>query len=353
MKLTLGKVKSAVGLDIGSSSIKLVELKPTKKGYRLVNLGMAPLSPETIVDGAIMNSPAVLDGIKGLLTELKVKTREVITSVSGTSVIIKKINVPMMTEDELNTQIQWEAEQYIPFDINDVNVDFQILGPSDEGQMSVLLVAVKKDMINDYTGVLTESGLNPVVVDIDAFAVGNMYEINYPLAEGEVLGLVNIGSNFININVCRDGVSIFTRDISSGGASYTEEIQRQLSLSFNEAEAVKKGAGVEGENTPKEVFDIIGVVSDSISTEIQRSMDFFGTTNPGVSVNRLCLCGGASRTHKLLEAVSARLGIPTELIDPFKKVECDPKIFDPKYVANLSSASGVAVGLALRRQGDR
>ena len=353
MNLTLGKVKSAVGLDIGSSSIKLVELKPTKKGYRLINLGMAPLSPETIVDGAIMNSPAVLDAIKGLLSELKVKTREVITAVSGTSVIIKKINVPMMTEEELNTQIQWEAEQYIPFDINDVNVDFQILGPSDEGQMSVLLVAVKKDMINDYTGVLTESGLNPVVVDIDAFAVGNMYEINYPLAEGEVLGLVNIGSNFININVCRDGVSIFTRDISSGGASYTEEIQRQLSLSFNEAEAVKKGAGVEGENTPKEVFDIIGVVSDSISTEIQRSMDFFGTTNPGVSVNRLCLCGGASRTHKLLEAVSARLGISTELIDPFKKVECDPKIFDPKYVANLSSASGVAVGLALRRQGDR
>ncbi|MDD5222776.1 MAG: type IV pilus assembly protein PilM [bacterium] len=349
----MGKVKSAIGLDIGSSSIKLVELKPSKKGYRLVNLGIAPLSPETIVDGAIMNSAAVLDGIKGLLTELKVKTREVVASVSGTSVIIKKINVPMMTEDELNTQIQWEAEQYIPFDINDVNVDFQILGPSDEGQMSVLLVAVKKDMINDYTGVLTESGLTPVVVDIDAFAIGNMYEINYPLAEGEVLGLVNIGSNFININVCRDGISIFTRDISTGGASYTEEIQRQLSQSFNEAEAVKKGAGVEGENTPKEVFDIIGVVSDSISAEIQRSMDFFGTTNPGVSVNRLCLCGGASRTHKLAEAVSARLGIPTELIDPFKKVECDPKIFDPKYVANLASASGVAVGLALRRQGDR
>jgi type IV pilus assembly protein PilM len=353
MKLSFGKAKSSVGLDIGSSSIKLVELKQTKKGYRLINLGLAPLSPETIVDGAIMNSPAVLDGIKGLLAELKVKTRDVVTSVSGTSVIIKKVNVPMMTEDELITQIQWEAEQYIPFDINDVNVDFQILGPSDEGQMSVLLVAVKKDMINDYTGVLTEAGLNPVVVDIDAFAVGNMYEINYPLAEGEVLALVNIGSSFININVCRDGISIFTRDISSGGASYTEEIQRQLSLSYNEAEAIKKSAGVEGENTPKEVLDIIGVVSDSISAEVQRSMDFFGTTNPGVSVNRICLCGGASRTHGLAGVISARLGIPSELVDPFKKVECDPKIFDPKYIANLSSASGVAVGLALRMAGDR
>jgi len=353
MPIRIGKAKSAVGIDIGSSSIKLVELRVTKKGYQLVNLGMTPLSPETIVDGAIMNSPAVLDGIRGLINELKVKTREVVTSVSGTSVIIKKINVPMMTEDELNTQIQWEAEQYIPFDINDVNIDFQILGPSDEGQMAVLLVAAKKDMINDYTGILNEAGLNPLVVDIDSFAVGNMFEINYPIGEGEVLALINIGASFINFNVIKEGISIFTRDISSGGGNFTEEIQRQLGLSFNEAEALKQSMGAEGESAPKEAFDIVEMVSDSISSEIQRSMDFFATTTPGVAVNRVYLCGGASQTHGLKDVITQRLDSPVELANPFKNVECDPKVFDPKYIANLAAASGVAVGLALRRPGDR
>ena len=209
-----GGSKALTGLDIGSSSIKIVHLKETGKGYRLLNMGIRPLPQEVIVDGAVMDAGVISDTLREILREMKIKVRDVAISVSGHSVIIKKIKVQEMTEDELEKNIQFEAEQYVPFDASEVNMDFVILGTGD-GKMEVLLVVVKKDVINELTTVVTDSGLNPVVVDVDAFALQNMYETNYVMNPEDVVALVNVGASTTNINIIRDGMSIFTRGATS------------------------------------------------------------------------------------------------------------------------------------------
>src|SRR5881394_887707 len=213
----MAKGKLALGLDIGSSSVKLVQLKEAKRGYILDAFGVAPLPPEAIVDGALMNSTAIVEAIRGLVAQYKLKNREVAIGVSGHSVIIKKISMPRMTQEELEESIQWEAEQYIPFDVKDVNIDTQILNPDANdatGQMDVLLVAAKKDMINDYTTVVSEAGLYPVVVDVDAFAVQNMFYVNYDIPERETVVLINAGASVVNINIIAGGMTVFTRDVT-------------------------------------------------------------------------------------------------------------------------------------------
>src|SRR5512133_2933609 len=228
----MAKSKLAVGLDIGSSSVKLVQLKEKRGGFALQAFGSAPLPPEAIVDGALMNSSAIVEAIQ------KLKVREVAIGVRGHSVIIKKIALPRMTQEELDESIQWEAEQYIPFDVKDVNIDTQILTPEGDaaGQMDVLLVAAKKDMINDYTSVCAEAGLTATVVDVDAFAVQNAFEANYEAMGDDTVVLVNVGAAVSNINVISRGVTTFTRDITMGGNAFTEEIQKQLNISYDEAE---------------------------------------------------------------------------------------------------------------------
>lgn len=353
----LFKSKGTVGLDIGSSTVKLIELKPGKrKGYQLVNLGVASLPPEAIVDGALMNSSVVVEAIRSILGSLKLKTRDVATSISGHSVIIKKINLPVMTSEELEESIQWEAEQYIPFDINDVNIDFQIVGTeeSEAGQMGVLLVAAKKDMINDYTTVIQEAGLNPVVIDVDAFAVENMYEANYSLQPGEIIALVNLGASIININILKGGFPTFTRDISAGGTQYNEEIQKSLNISFEEAERMKMaGKAEEDMPLPQEISGIVESVSDSLSSEVQRSLDFFSATATEDKINKVILCGGCARTVGLDRAIAEKSGYPVEVANPFNNIEVSPRAFDADYIANIAPATGVAVGLALRWSGDK
>src|SRR5512146_2446660 len=226
------KPRLAVGLDIGSSSVQLVQLRKKKAGYALQAFGVAPLPPETIVDGALMNSAAVVDAIQTLLSSQKVKAKEVAIGVRGHSVIIKKVSLPRMTQEELDDSIQWDAEQYIPFDVKDVNIDTQILGEDEaSGQMDVLLVAAKKELIHDFTSVCAEAGLVATVVDVDAFAVQNAFELAHPPAIGETLLLVNVGAAVTNINILGDGVTTFTRDVAMGGNAFTEEIQKQLSTS--------------------------------------------------------------------------------------------------------------------------
>src|SRR5207248_6781551 len=194
-------IQRARGPDSGSSSIKRVQLKEAKRGYILEACGVAALPPEAIVDGALMNSTAIVEAIRQLVGQYKLKNREAAIGVSGHSVIIKQISQPKMTQEELEESIQWEAEQYIPFDVKDVNIDVQILTPPDvdtgTGQMDVLLVAAKKDMINDYTSVVSEAGLLPVVVDVDAFAVQNSFEVNYELPRAETIVLVNAGASVV------------------------------------------------------------------------------------------------------------------------------------------------------------
>jgi type IV pilus assembly protein PilM len=357
----LGGRKNLVGVDIGSSSIKLVELKQSKKGISLVHFRMVPLPPETIVDGAIMNSAAVVEALNELLAQEKVKTKEVATSVAGHSVIVKKIKLPQMSEQELEESIQWEAEQYIPFDINDVNMAVQPLGndEQDVGQMEVLLVAAKKDLINDYTAVLSEAGLIPLIMDVDAFAIENMFEANYGIQEGQTIVLANIGASTINLNILRNGISTFTRDISMGGNQFTEEIQKQLNVSYEEAESLKLGGELGGPSDttdaviPQEVGGIIRSVSETLASELQRSLDFFSATAGDDRISKVFLSGGSAKVPGLPAVIEAKLGIPVEIADPFKNITIDEKNFNVAHIRDVAPAAAVAVGLGLRYLGDR
>ena len=357
--MAIKKGKNLVGLNIGSSAVKIAEIKGAKRGAVLTNYGKMPLPPEAIVDGALMNATVIVDAITELVNMKKIKVKDVATSISGHSVIIKKINMPTMSEDELEESIQWEAEQYIPFDINDVNVDVQILGGQDDesGQMDVLLVAAKRDMINDYTAVITEAGLNPCVVDVDAFALQNMFEVNYELIPGETIVLCDIGASTININVLRNGISAFTRDISIGGNQYTEEIQKQINVSYEEAEALKIGGDIGGADSeavvPQEVEGIISSVSANLANDIQRSLDFYSATSTEDQITKIYLSGGSSKVPGLSKVVEEKIGIPVELLNPFRNIEYSERAFDPAYMRQEGPSAAVAIGLALRKMGDK
>ena len=352
----MAKSKLAVGLDIGSSSVKLVQLKEKKGGYQLVAFASAPLPPEAIVDGALMNSAAIVQAIQELFARHKVKARDVAIGVCGHSVIIKKISLPKMTQEELDESIQWEAEQYIPFDVKDVNIDTQILTPEADaaGQMDVLLVAAKKDMINDYTSVCAEAGLTATVVDVDAFAVQNAYQANYDAGAGETVVLVNVGAAVSNINVISNGVTTFTRDITMGGNAFTEEIQKQLNISYDEAEALKVGGQGESDAVvPQEVERVIQGVAEQLGGEIQRSLDFYASTAADGKVTRAFLSGGTARVPALFRTIEARAGVPVEVLNPFKNIEVDHRKFDPGVILGAAPSAAVGVGLALRRPGDK
>jgi type IV pilus assembly protein PilM len=341
-----------IALDIGSTFIKLVQLKGSGKNFSLVKFGMVPLPPEVIVEGAVMDANRVSEAIKELLAAQKVKTKEVVLSVSGSSVIIKRVSIADMTEEELAESIKWEAEQYIPFSIDDVNVDFQKLGAgAAEGQADVLLVAVKKDKINDYVNLVKDAGLEPVVVDVDAFALANMYELNYE-TEGGITALLNIGASVMNINVLRDGMSIFTRDITVGGNRYTEALQRDAGVSYEDAEKIKRGEEAAGADRDQ-VAGILAAVTEDIVGEIQRSFDFFRSTTGSDRVSHVLVAGGCAKIPQFTKILSERLEIPVDVLNPFKNIKVDPKHFDAGTISESSPLAAVAVGLAMRRPGDR
>ncbi len=358
----MAKGKLVLGLDIGSTSIKMILLKEQRKrgevGFALQSFGMKPLPPEAIVDGALMNSTAIVQAVQDLMSELKVKGKDVAIGVSGHSVIIKKIQMPRMSQDELEESIQWEAEQYIPFDVKDVNIDTQILdggGNDATGQMDVLLVAAKKDMINDYTTVVSEAGLAPVVVDVDAFAVQNMFSVNYDVPERETVVLINAGASVVNINIISNGATVFTRDVTIGGNQFTEEIQKQLNVSYEEAEALKIGGnGADADAVvPQDVERVLSSVAEQVAGEIQRSLDFYAGTAADSNFSKVYLSGGTAKIPALFKTIEARTGVPVEILNPFRKIEVDNRKFDPAFIMDVAPMAAVAVGLALRRPGDK
>jgi type IV pilus assembly protein PilM len=293
--------KNLVGVDIGTTSIKVCEIREDRKGARtLVRFGFHPLPPQTIVDGHIMNAGAIVEGLDRLFH--KVKQRDVALRVSGHSVIIKKITMPVMTSAELAEQINWEAEQHIPFELADVQVDYQVVGRrEDQGQMDVLLVAAKKEEIGDLTNLVMEAKLRPRVVDLDAFTVQNCYEMAYgaPLPEQTVV-LLHVGASLTTINILAQGTTAFTRDVVNGGSGITDEIQRQLGISHEEAEAYKCGSA-QG-MVPDEVPHIIRDVVEGLAGEIQRSLDFYLATSGDQEINKVYLSGGTANVQALQEA---------------------------------------------------
>jgi len=351
-----GKSKSVIGLDIGSSAVKAVELKPAGKGFRVAAYGEEPVPADAIVDGAIIDAGAVAEAIRQVFERNKAfKGKDVCASLSGNAVIVKKITLPVMTESELDESIYWEAEQYIPFDIQDVNLDYQILdagtGPDSRGSMEVLLVAAKKEKIGDYTGVIAQAGRTPVIVDVDAFALQNAFDVNYGLGPGQVTVLLNAGASAININILQGEQSVFTRDISIGGNAYTEAVQKELDLPHESAEQLKKGIPVDGASF-EEAQPVLRAVTENVLLEVQKTFDFFKATASSDRIDRIMLSGGASRVDGFRDMLHERFNAPVEEFDPFRTIVWDPKKLGREAVEHASTAA-VAVGLALRKVSDR
>lgn len=353
------KKSEIIGLDIGSSSIKVIQLEDEDGQFRLTKFGMRTLEPEMIVDGTIMDSVRCVEALQGLLKDQAITAKDAVISLSGHSVIVKRVSLPQMTEDELAESIKWEAEQYIPFDINDVDIDFQILNsfvdPDGKPQIDVLLAAVKKDKLSEYTSLVIEAGLKPVIVDIDSFALENMYELNYAgkgeSKEPETVALINIGASITNINILQKGMFAFMRDVSIGGNRYTEAIQKELGLSYDNAEKAKRGENVEGADTFA-IDTIIENVSTEIVSEITRSFGYFKTSSGSDNIDKLILSGGASRMKNLSTFLQEHLGIPIEMVNPFKHINIPPEM-DSNIIAEAAPLAAVAVGLGIRRLNDR
>jgi type IV pilus assembly protein PilM len=342
--------KNCIGLDLGSSAVKVTQIKKGRSGFQLLNFGIEPVPPDTIVDGAILNHSGVVEAVRALLDRLHIKQKEVALAISGNALIIKKIFVPAMTPEELEEQVPWEAEHHIPFNKNDVEIDYQVLGGKNAaGQMELLLVAAKKEVVADYAAVAREASLNPVVVDVAAFAVQNGFEAAYG-APNEVVALINVGASLSTINIVSNGTSQFTRDVTTGGNSFTDDIKRQLGVSGEEAEALKVQYG-EGEGS-QDVARMLGQTAHQMAGEFQKSIDFFLSSHPDTSIGRIYLSGGTSRVPMLQNAIEQRARVAVEVMNPFRNVPHAPGI-DEAYL-NAHGAQGVvSLGLSLRSPGDK
>ena len=345
----LRKNKPLVGLDIGSSAIKAVELTKSKKAYELANFAYEPMGPDSVVDGAIMDAPAVAEGIKKVFLTGKFKPRAVATGVSGHSVIVKRVVVPAATPSDVAASIQFDAEQYIPFDIGEVNLDYQVVGPgittTEEAGMEVVLVAAKKEKIHNHMNVISLAGKNPEVVDIDAFALQNVFEANYTVSPNKTVALLNIGASLMNINITKGGTPLFIRDVPVGGNQYTDILQKELQLDFQEAEDLKLGKT--GDSEAELVQPLLESITEMLMTEVQKTFDFFRETYPSETISQVLISGGASQMLGLAEKIQATFSYPTEVLNPFRSITFGPKVNAAK-VTSLGPALAVAVGLALR-----
>jgi type IV pilus assembly protein PilM len=353
----MGQGKNLVGIDIGTSSIKVCQLKETRKTSTLVRFGYAELAPQTIVDGQVMDAGAVVEGLLRVFHDARIKQKEVALSVSGQTVIIRKIAVPIMTAAELDEQIHWEAEQHIPFKIEDVQIDYQVLRRRPEAsQMDLLLVAAKRDQISDYAQLARDAKLKPVVCDIDAFAVQNMFEFSRGLSPDQTIALINVGTSLSSLNIVANGVSSFTREIANGGNVITEEIQKQLQVPYEQAEAYKcGGAAASGDSSqsgmvPQQVMQVIEAVCDSIAAEIQRSLDFFMATSGEGEISRIYVTGGCANLSALAQAVERRGRVPVETWIPTEKLSIQPRDVDTNLLGLRAAQLPVALGLALRKE---
>ncbi len=339
---------AVVGLDIGSSSVKVVQLKQSGGRYELVNLALDQLGQDSIVDGAIMDTLSVSSAIEKVFEENKIATTEVATSVSGHAVIVKRITVGATTEEELEQAVQQEALQHIRFDLAEVNLSYYVLGPASTGNaLDVLLLAVKREKIQSHTDLLAQSNKTPLVVDIDAFALQNAFEVSYEPAPDQIIALLNIGASIMNINITRGGMPMFTRDVSVGGNQYTDILQKELDLSFEDAEKLKMGHSLPN-TAPDAEIPYLRSVSELLLLEIQKTFDFFRHTTSTDPINAIYLAGGTARVKGLMELLKSEFDLPVEILDPFRKIHFSPDKFDPGFVAEIAPRMTVAVGLALR-----
>jgi len=346
--MLFGKKKSVAGLDVGSSSIKMVELEGKGDNLSLLNVGFENLPGDTIIDGQIMELNTVSDVIRNLCVNHGVNADNVVTGVSGHSVIIKNIILPRMSREELEESIDWHAEEHIPYDLADVSLDYQVTAESSDAT-HVLIAACKRERIDNIRQAIQLSGRQPVVIDVDTFALQNCYEANYHPMESDVVTLLNIGASTMNVNIVKGTRSLFTRDITVGGSQFTDVLQRNLGLSYQQAEAVKRGANVPNLEE-KSIEPLMSNVTEVVANEIQKTFDFYRATSEDnrTVVQKILISGGGSKLQGLAAELSARLELPVEVMNPFRNIKVDNRKFDPGYISEIMPEMAVAVGLAIR-----
>jgi type IV pilus assembly protein PilM len=349
-----GKKDRLIGLDIGSRSIKAAVIAETKKGNTLERFGIIDIPPGLIEDGAIKDAEQVADTIRNLFKNYGIKGQNVALSVGGYSVIVKKINVQAMPEEQLQETISFEAEQYIPFDISDVNLDFQILGENENNpnQMNVLLVAAKKEMVNDYVNLAQMAGLNPCIIDVDSFALQNIYELNSAPAENENIALIDIGASKTSLNILKGKTSVFMRDVSLGCGQINQKIASLIDCSIVEAEQIKFG-GQSEKITAGDLSDIVSSVVSDWCTEIRRALDFFYSTYPDDQIKKIILSGGGGNIKEFRQLLSVETSAEVATINPFEGLYIDENRFDVDFLKRIAPQASISMGLATRKVDDK
>jgi type IV pilus assembly protein PilM len=351
--MVFGKKDNIVGLDIGSISIKAAQVADSKRGPTLKNFGIVDIAHGAIEEGTINDPESVAESIRQLFKSNNIKESNVAVSIGGYSVIVKKINVQTMAEEQLQETIHFEAEQYIPFDISDVNLDFQILGEneSNPGQMSVFLVAAKKEMVNDYINLVNLAGLNPCIVDVEAFALQNTFEANYDIQDDNI-ALIDIGASKTSLNILKGSSSVFMRDVSLGCGQINQKIMSLIECSFEEAEQLKYGDSLD-RLTAEDLKGIVSSVVADWCTEIRRALDFFYSTYPEDQIKRIILSGGGANIGEFQQLLATEASAEVESINPFQNFHLDGKNFDEAYVNQIRSQAAISMGLAMRKVDDK
>ncbi|RYZ89864.1 MAG: type IV pilus assembly protein PilM [Proteobacteria bacterium] len=344
--------KKVLGLDIGSSSIKIAEMDVSKRGSQLLSFGFVPTPNNTVAAGEISDINSVSMSVQSLVNDIRSKRKSVSTGMWGTAVIVKKITIPKMDRKLIQDQIRFEAEQYIPFDINNISLGHHVLNTSTSPDtIDLLLIAAQNELVFQYMSVIETAGLKCGVLDVAGFALANCFEANYGKFSRDVIGLVNFGSSITNFVVIQNGDVVFCRDIPVGGHIYTNEIHKGLGISIQEAEALKLSA-VSRREVPSEVHSIINSTNETVTEEVRSSLDFLSATTNGLTINRCFFTGGSSVTTGLIETVSRITGIPFEPLDPFARVKANNKKFSADYLKQISPFAAIATGLGMRELGD-
>jgi type IV pilus assembly protein PilM len=336
-----------VGLDIGTHSVKLVELLKAKGVWQLVSFAVSPVPHGAIVEGEIVDPEALIEVIQDLFRSAKIKSRRVCVSISGSSVIIKRVPIPALSEKEVNEQVTWEAEQYIPFDLDEVYMDHQIVSKDvAASNCEVVLTAAKKEFVDSYVTLIKNANLKPILIDLDTFAVSNVFEANYEIDPKESVVLVDLGAASMKLSIHHGGGPLFTRDIPMGGNYLTSEIQKKLQVSWQDAEMLKVGG--QGGGMPQEVADVIRLAVENLVNEVRRSIDFFIASSSDHVISYGLVTGGGTRVPGLVDGLQESIGVPFQILNPFGGINPDPKIFPPDYISEISPIASVATGLAMR-----
>jgi type IV pilus assembly protein PilM len=339
-----GRKRSSIGLDIGSGFVKVVEVDHSGDQPEVVRVAMRPLLPDAIVEGEIMDYGLVSDSVAGLFQDIGMKGADVITAIGGHDVIIKKIEMDRMKEADAREVIRWEAEQHVPFDIKSVELDFQILDPHGDGlQMNVLLVAAKRELVDNKVGLLQDAGVNPIIIDIDAFALHNAFSYNYPEAQEGIVALVNVGHETTNVNILEDGVPILTRDIPFGSRKIREDLQRERGLTAEQAEDV-----VQARESIENLDSFVEASADEVAVGIERASAFLMTREEGDSVGRIFLSGGGARVPGMSQTLARRMNVETEVVNPFERVPVRANAARELSIDEAAPMLLLPLGLALR-----